>query len=69
LSEATARARARVAAAAGADPRRAALERSLASRFWLRFHMSVMRLLQERRLKSSIECLKRQQTAAQQFRA
>jgi len=42
LSEATARARARVAAAAGADPRRAALERSLASRFWLRFHMSVM---------------------------
>jgi len=42
LSEAIARARARVAAAAGGDTRRAALERSLASRFWLRFHMSVM---------------------------
>ncbi|MFO1310848.1 MAG: hypothetical protein U1F41_02160 [Burkholderiales bacterium] len=42
MSEAVARARARVAAAAGEDSRRAALERSLASRFWLRFHMSVM---------------------------
>ena len=42
MSEAIARARARVAAAAGSDTRRAALERSLASRFWLRFHMSVM---------------------------
>jgi len=42
LSQAVARARARIAAAAGDDSRRAALERSLASRFWLRFHMSVM---------------------------
>ena len=42
MSKAVDRARARVAAAAGQDTRRAALERSLASRFWLRFHMSVM---------------------------
>lgn len=42
MSGARDRVKARVAAAAGEDTRRASLERSLASRFWLRFHMSVM---------------------------
>jgi len=42
LTAAIARAKARVAAAAEEHSRRAALERSLAARFWLRFHMSVM---------------------------
>ena len=42
MSAAGERARLRVAAAAGEDTRRAAIERGLASRFWLRFHMSIM---------------------------
>ncbi len=42
MSKAADRTRARIAAAAGEDSRRAELERSLASRFWLRFHMSIM---------------------------